>query len=257
MDCKTVRLLLDFARPHAPEVEPADAEALDRHLAGCAACAALAADERRLDDVLGRAMRQVAVPDHFRQQLLNRLEAERAAWYRRWYGHALRAALAASLLVAAVWGALVWRSRHLPEPRLDSLQEEVALRDINGYTKDAVAEAYRQQGFETVVPPHLNYKYLAAPPLFREYQKERVPYLVFSYTLLHKQSEGASARAEPGTVVEVLVLSDKQFDLNKLKEGVQEGREGYGRTFFIEKHPSGHYAYLYIYTGNSLDWVRT
>src|SRR5438067_12236471 len=99
MDCKTARLLLDFARPRAPEVEPDDADALDRHLADCPACAALAGDERRLDDALGRAMRQVAVPDRLRQQVLNRLEADRAEWYRRWYGHGLRAVLAASLLV--------------------------------------------------------------------------------------------------------------------------------------------------------------
>lgn len=45
MDCNTARLLLAFVRPSNPtETDAAEAEALQQHLDGCAACAALAHD---------------------------------------------------------------------------------------------------------------------------------------------------------------------------------------------------------------------
>src|SRR5947199_10073810 len=103
MDCKTARLLLDFDRPGAADLERADADALEGHLAGCPQCDALAHSERQLDATLGRAMRQVEVPDGLRAQLLARLEAERGAWYRRWYGHGFRALAAAAAVLVLLW----------------------------------------------------------------------------------------------------------------------------------------------------------
>ena len=83
MDCKTARLLLDFARPLCPELDTADAEALHSHLAECPECGPFAAGERRIDGHFGRAVRDVPVPEHLRDRLVKRLAVERDAWYRR------------------------------------------------------------------------------------------------------------------------------------------------------------------------------
>src|SRR5438067_13660259 len=91
MDCSTARLLLDFARPRAGDLGPVEAEELERHLAHCIECDAMARAARRADEHLGAAMRQVELPDGLRAGLLTRLDAERGRWYRQRFGHALRA----------------------------------------------------------------------------------------------------------------------------------------------------------------------
>ena len=36
MDCRTARMLLDFARPRCPELPQGETDALEAHLSGCA-----------------------------------------------------------------------------------------------------------------------------------------------------------------------------------------------------------------------------
>src|SRR5262245_38578280 len=115
MDCRSARLLLDFDRPQLqgtrPELEGDEVEALRTHLADCDACRSLAQDERAADDALSRAVKAVPVPDGLRDRLLARLSAERDAWWRRVL---LRSAGVAAAVFLAVWGAMLWRSYHLP-----------------------------------------------------------------------------------------------------------------------------------------------
>ena len=85
MDCKTARLLSDFARPQ--DLGRADAAAFEGHIADCPECAAVVGAERRLDQRLGEAMRHVPVPEGLRGRLLDRLAAERRGWYRRRLPH--------------------------------------------------------------------------------------------------------------------------------------------------------------------------
>src|SRR5438094_788506 len=99
MDCRTARLLLDFARPIPAELEADASRDLEHHLAGCADCDSLARAERRLDEPLGRAMRAVPLPLGLRDRLLARLDAERGAWQRRWMFRSLAAAAALALAV--------------------------------------------------------------------------------------------------------------------------------------------------------------
>src|ERR1700752_2772031 len=94
MDCNTARLLLNFARPQARDLDPEEAGDLENHLDRCSDCHGLARGERRLDERLGQAMRQVEVPAGLREQLLARLEAERGDWYRRRFGHTMGPAAA-------------------------------------------------------------------------------------------------------------------------------------------------------------------
>src|SRR5579864_8425046 len=90
MDCKTARLLLDFARPQAVELETRDADELASHLDQCPDCGPAAHAERRLDECLGRSMRQIEVPANLRPNVLTRLHAERADWYRHRLGNVVR-----------------------------------------------------------------------------------------------------------------------------------------------------------------------
>src|SRR5947209_6413570 len=129
MDCRTARLLLDFARPLSTELEASEAEALHCHLADCSQCGALAQVERQADERLGQAVRDVPVPDGLRQRLLSRLAIERDAWYRRWL---MRATGIAAAITLAVW--LGWSLRG-PRPA------EVDLEKV--YT-----EAIEQRNFD-------------------------------------------------------------------------------------------------------------
>jgi hypothetical protein len=261
MDCKTARLLLDFVRPHAPEVDPTDAAELDRHLSGCPACAGLAAEERRLDDVLGRAMRRVEVPAGLAQQLHNRLEADRTERSRRWWGHGLRAAVAAALLVGLVWGGwLVWKQRppRLLDPEYDGFVEDVKADGYQGHSSDTVDLFYRRNGIDAGAPTHLDYRYLKGYGL-ADFRGRQVPHLVFvlpgpeKTAADRKKEEGVP---EPGAYVQVYILSGKKFDLDKLKDGAQANYGDFKVTVEIQQHASGRYAYVYVYNGDSLDRLR-
>src|SRR5262245_15097656 len=108
MDCKYARLLVEFAWPQCPELEAGDFEALQCHLADCPDCGPLARQDQLLDGQIGRAMRDVPVPDNLQSRLLGRLAAERDAWYRRRLVRAAGILLAAAAVVLLVWGGVWW-----------------------------------------------------------------------------------------------------------------------------------------------------
>src|ERR1700730_9516266 len=104
MDSKNARLLLHFAPPRRAELEAGEVEALESHLADCPDCGALAQHERRLDDHLGQAVRDVPVPPAVRSRLLAPLAVESDAWYRRWVLLGAGFVAAAAAVVLLVWG---------------------------------------------------------------------------------------------------------------------------------------------------------
>ena len=79
MDCRTARLLLDYHRPQASELASSEAGALEQHLSVCSECDALTRAERQADARLGKAMRDVPIPDRLRDRVLARLHADRRA----------------------------------------------------------------------------------------------------------------------------------------------------------------------------------
>ncbi len=111
MDCNSARLFLHFRRPDSTDLDGLEAAELDRHLAHCSECNALARDERRLDQSLGRAMRAVVVPTGLRGQILDRLTEQRNTGRRRFYHYGTRGALAAVLLLAVGLGWFYWYSQ--------------------------------------------------------------------------------------------------------------------------------------------------
>jgi hypothetical protein len=209
MDCKTARLLLDFARPLCPEMEPADAEALQSHLAECPECGPFAVQERRLDDHLGRAMRDVSLPEDLKQRLLNRLSKERDDWWKRCAGRwGLRYALPAAAVLLALAGAwYLW-----PLPKLDVQQIQIDLSVKAGASEDTVRQYFQNRHFAMGVPGQFDFTKLREYHV-EEFEGRRVPALVFSW-----REEGGAGFDKSTQFAKVLVLNNHQFDLTDLRE---------------------------------------
>jgi hypothetical protein len=236
MDCKTARLLLDFDRPGASELERADAAALEDHLAGCSQCDAWALAERPFDAALGQAMRQVEVPDGLRAQLLARLEAERGAWYRRWYGHGFRALAAAAALLLLVWGWWYWRSE---QPRPVQPEGVVQAFNLSRTNRDEVQASLKALGVATELPRDLNYAYLLSHGVtdLPGHPGTKVAQLVFNHN---------------DRLALVFVLPTRQFEVRPDAGDFS----GYAYKLKAVVRPGDPYPYLVLYNGDSADWLQ-
>jgi hypothetical protein len=229
MDCKTARLLLEFARPLSPDLDSADAEGLHEHLADCPDCGPLYRAERSVEDHLARAMRAVPVPEGLEARLSDRLRRERRAWYRwRLWVPGGAAAAAAALLLAIFLG--FGPHGTLPGVSLEELYH--GLNNRAGATPAQIEDwFYSTYYVHTVVPPQFDYHFLAFYDL-ADFQGQRVPMLLF----LRGQ---ATAR--------VYILSAKQFNLNAIQPA-----PGYPVELLPSDNPQ--FAYVVIYTSERLDW---
>ncbi|HWG42987.1 MAG TPA: hypothetical protein VN688_09390 [Gemmataceae bacterium] len=239
MDCKTARLLLDFARPQARELVPEEAGALESHLDQCLDCHGLAQGERQLDERLGKAMRQIEVPAGLRDQLLARLEADRGDWYRRRFAHGMRAVAAVAAVLLLGWGAWRWLIESMPAP-ID-LQTVAAAANHNAAEdpRTKIEESLKAMGVETPLSPHLNYNLLAWPPAKAElpgYPGQKVPMLVF---------ERGGRRARVYLVATKQIPADGPPTVG-------------GATYKLEVLPSEGepYTFLVVHDGDNLDWLR-
>jgi len=234
MDCRTARFLLDFSRPLTKELEETEAEALQDHLADCAECGALAQAERSADHHIGMAMRAVPVPEGLRERLLQRLDAGQRPHDRRRWLWRLAGVAAAACLVLGVWGFVGWRNR---PARIDveRLADSMIVPDVSNPLPDSLERFFQDQGVSTVVPPSWNYRRLRYYGLV-DVQEKRVPLLLF----VHEQDQAR-----------VYILSDKQFDLEDALSKQQNA--GSGCRYEVRSSRDNHFAYLIIYTGDSLE----
>jgi hypothetical protein len=239
MDCKSARLLLEFARPGGGEVEAADAAALHQHLAECPECAALASDERRADEHLGRAVRDVPVPAGLRERVLKRLSVERDAWYRRWL---VRWVAAAAVLLAAGWlGYHYWLGRR---PALDG---GIVHRHVNqrAFSASEVERAFREElGVDMKAPPGFHYHLLRWYGI-ANVQGRQVPELLF---LSPRDPDNNN---QP-TLAKVYVLSGRQFNLEGTRsKGMAFGSGNY--SVKLEDFGVPDYLYVVVYPGDSFN----
>jgi hypothetical protein len=255
MDCRTARLFLDFQRPRAPELPPDDAAELARHLAVCPECDATAQSERRLDDHVGRAVRDVPLPEQGHERLLGRLKEERAAVVRGRVAWAARGLAVAAALLVVVW--TWWHFIGSQPPKLDYF----ALRNADFEMSNARngpegVENWFQSHRQVMMtaPRQFDYSYLVDCDLTRV-QGRVVPKLVFQ-----RVEENGRTRAL------VFALAGGQFDLsdlraqlantpaepNKLPEIVSLDR----RLTLLDSDETLGTAYLVIYEGDKLDRLR-
>jgi hypothetical protein len=226
MDCQHARLLLEFARPGQHELDTTETEALETHLEDCAECGRIAQAERRVDHVVRQALLNVPVPAGLRDRLMERLVAERDAWYRRWL---VRGVGLAAAIVLVVWLGQAWWSSRVPAVDWVALQNDLEPRDA------AQIEAWfrlRHQGI--VTHPDLNYKLVAGYGVSL-LQGQHVPHLVF-----FAPAQGAD---KPAAIAHVYVLSDRQFDLETTKSTM--GQHYFHQTVLVEKPPE-HPDFLFL-----------
>lgn len=242
MDCKTARLLLDYARPTSAELDPGEAAALEGHLAACADCDAATRAERQLDDHLGRAVRDVPLPDGLRDRLLDRLAAERRAWYRR-KARRVGAFAAVAVLILGFFLWRYWPRPNLPTPDLDFLVEDVSQNNNARPDADKLQDWFRDKHPDRpLIAPRefeqrrLNYGLLTYAAL-ADVQGQRVPMLLFT-------SGAKQAR--------VYVLSARQFNLDELRRDPPTV-DSKGYTVAVRLCPDDPtLVYIFVYTGNSM-----
>lgn len=227
MDCKTARLLLDFARPLGTELEESEGEDLAGHLADCPTCGALHRAERKIDDHLGKAMRAVAVPDGLRDRIVSKLAGQRDRWYLRRLAWGTAAALAAAVL-------LTFGVTYLGQ------KPHVNIEELHGRLNSP-------PGAPEEVGPYLNRPTLLAPTQFNyrnllkcdwaDFQGRKVPQLIFR---------------QGGELATVYILNDRQFDLKSL-EGQGPLSGGHSVAVLWPTGGEKHTAYVVVYTGGSLE----
>lgn len=228
MDCKTARLLLDYARPASAELEAADAEALAEHVADCPDCGGLARAEGRVDQHMGAALRAVPVPEGLRDRVLSRLTAERRRRLRRRLLAGAGLVSAAAAVVAIVLPLTLGHHK-----RLVVGDVSVAYHDRMsqlGKDRDEVADWFQARYHVRMeCPPQLNYNKLVYFDM-ADFQGVQVPMLLF----VHGQQRAF-----------VYVLSGQQFDLNAL-----DNSGGY--PVQLLRSADGRFAYVVVYTGDNL-----
>jgi hypothetical protein len=241
MDCRTARLLLDYARPHRQELPADEAAPLEAHLAGCPDCDTLARIDRQADERLGKAMCDVPIPEGLRQGILDRLQAERLQRQRRRLAWAVRAVAAAVLIGLFGWW---WVHTHpAPRPQLDPHGIVDAFSDSN---KDAEqVEAFFREEYQvaTVAPPMFNYGLLC------QYDLHKIPALAKGPRVPWLQFRDRGR----GHMADVYVLSAKQIDVQNLTSG---RRLADTKGWKVELWPNSEHPdifYLILYTSDSLD----
>jgi len=225
MDCNHARLLLEVAH----ELQAPERQDLAAHLAECPDCGAWAEAERRVDEKLGAAVRDVAVPEGLKERIVRRLNVERDAYWRRLL---LRAGgVAAALLLVCLVSYAAWFNKK-PAVNVIPLHQEV--NDIP-YSAELVEQRFAEQGVVMAAPPQFEYRFLKSCRL-ANFQGKQVPWLLFI-------REGGAGLKSPA-MAEVFVLSDRQFDLDALAPGVIQGSHQNIEVVLDPANP--HYAYVVV-----------
>ena len=233
MDCRTARLLLNFARPRSAELQLSETAALEAHLADCPDFAAAYRVERLNDERIGAAMRAVAIPEGLQTRLLHRLTDERSKWQRRWIGRGAAALAVAASLFLVVY-LLLYSGR--PAPDVEFLGNAF-IRQTAG-NPDSARDFFKDVYHLDVEPPaDFDYRLLSFCGVIEH--KQKIPVFVFARTGEHNVTYFA----------QVFVLSEKNFDLKDVL--TEDDSKGVYRSRLIFG-PAGT-AYLVLYTGDRLD----
>jgi hypothetical protein len=223
MDCKHARLLLTFTRDRA-HLDAGDAQGLQSHLGQCRDCDTLFAAESRFDEVVGQAMRAVAIPPELKERLLTKLTPPRRPWTIR---RLVPAAIAACLLVAL---GLSWHLFLARQPvRLEVDTEEMVVSAFTSPPRcDKVEEWFKERKVSMVFPPMFDDRRLESISV-GVHQGKRVAKLFFIHTV-----EGRVSTAH------VLCLDARDFTVDPVMEASYKP--------LVRKHENG-FIYI-IYSGS-------
>ena len=235
MDCSTAHLLLEFHRPHVSELDPAEIAALESHLTICHDCETFRHSQQQIDQHLGRAMREVPLPEGLFQNVFRSLQAQRRTVLRRQVSRAVRC-LAAAVFLLGLLSTVCFILR-ASQRRLDVVAMfNGVMWKMTNPCPELVQDWYKDyHKVDMIPPPRFNYPAYLVHFGMGECQGQMVPELVF-------------ANAKENTRAWVFVVTDKQFDLDQLP---RESLDTQG--FHMEIWPGAPgTAYIIIYTGDSL-----
>jgi hypothetical protein len=242
MDCKTARLLLEFARPRHHELDAGDLRSLEDHVAACPECALASREEKQLDEHFGKAMRGVEVPDRLRSRIMGRLAEERAKVASRRWRRLVAAPLAAAamlLLAIGAWGYYTHATQPVLNP--EAVSEKIASDLRSPPNREAIEQRFREQGVKMVAPKSFEYSFLKSHGMV-ELEGRQVPCLVFA-----KDDHNAK----------VYVLSDRQFNLKLVSDNYEYQGSGISQRIEIIREPgTPNYAYLIVHTDDDLVWLK-
>ena len=239
MDCKTAQFLLEFSRPGRVELGAAEAADVEAHLAACPDCGALARAERAFDARVGEAMLAVRVPHGLKGRILDRLAADRGAWYRRriWQGVGAAAAVLLAVFLGVNWERQ--RVQPLDPYRIAQAEANQPHSDPRG---EEVFAWLRQQGIEANPSVVFDYSLVMAQGL-TEFQGKTVPMLLF-------------VRFEQGGAVHwarMYVVRSGQFDLKHLPDESGVASSGNLQVQILRDLDRPHrVAYVVVYNSDSL-----
>jgi len=235
MECNELRLLLAFRRPGGPsEFSPEDAAALDKHLAGCPACATALARENRFDSAVSVALQSVPVPVDLKARLLTSALAQQGAEWRR----AITKSCAVAVGVFAVLylgSGLYWYLR--PPFPTDQVADDMAAAIES--PEQLVQAWLKKQNFPADLPREFDYRHYdnhgTAPVGDRD-----VPFISFV-----RQSD-ADQRIEKA---KVFIARSGRFDLKAMKK---EAQNSFVNVIVIMDEKNG-IAYIIGYTSATLE----
>jgi hypothetical protein len=249
MDCKTARLLLEYVRPHAPEFDAAETAAIEEHLSACPDCDLLARSERRADEPLAKAMRQIDVPDRLRGRILARLAEGRADARRRRFRHGLRLTAAAAAFFLVVFGVWWWQSLNRPAFPAGELRNRSERWAQVPPSPAEIAANFKAHGVAAVAPAGLNYNYLVWMSLDKV-QSRKAPCLTFN------RQDGVGA----DRLAIVYILPDAEYDLAALRHEDFASTSKYRLSGDVLPMQSGdhgeRYGYVVFYTGDDWNWLK-
>jgi hypothetical protein len=235
MDCNAARALFPLAS-HPPDAPTGpEAASLRDHLATCAECDALFRAELRLDAHLGRAMRDVPVPAALKQQILARLDAQRAEQWRQRLWHSTRGLAVAAALLVSVGGLWWWLS--LPRNSFDGQESHVAFNITRPTNQEAASTALHQLGFANCGPEFVRYEHCISvgDGELPGYPGQRAPRLVF---------------VGPREHAIVIGVDSRRYKVQSA-DFAENGYKYRGEVV----HSGDRWAYLVLYTGENWNWL--
>jgi len=262
MDCDNARLFLPFVTPGGKDLNGPEAAELHAHLEQCSACNAMAMNAGRLDQHLGRAMRDVPVPVGMKGRILQRLADQRAAVRRHWLKRAGAFAAVAAALLLTLW---LGSGRPWPgDPQVIDPREVHYPVSLSGYDQEKVKDALVRLGYpENATAPNYRYEYLVGEPALADlpgYPGKKVPQLIFvdpPVIPLQQEREareqGAENRQRPARRAIVYVLPPKKFNKFKVEPEAVLFHDEYRYNVALDRRDGCEC--LVLYDGESYGWL--
>jgi len=260
MDCETARQFLPFVTPSGKDLDGAEAAELHSHLEQCSPCNALAMNTGRLDQHLGRAMRDVPVPAGMKGRILRRLGDQRAAVRRKWLKRAGTVVAVAAAMMLALWGGSVQWGVPRPTP-IDPREVQYPV-SFSGYDQDKVNDTLRLLGSKASAP---NYRYecLVGEPTLAALPgdaRQKVPQLIFvdpPAIPLQEEREArkpmAEARQRAARRAIVYVLPPSKYEVDPPKVLFKE--EYRYNVWVDQRERDKGIVCLVLYDGESPSWL--